>query len=963
MRAAFVNGRKRDAQTFVFFALTFGTLMLLCGLAIDSGLLFLAKARLSRAVDGAALAAVGNFNRSTDPTTNCSDVASIMKNFAVANYTDLGAAHNRWKPDYAISSTPIVTSTPATATVAATSTYNFTDGTTDANGQYRKYVSVTLTTGAGGQITSAICNARCPVGTYFIGAMAPFFRDLKVSAQSEATRNPRLIMIIVDRSGSMLSPGGGAYGLPQAIVQFLDFFDTSADNIGIVSFGSSARVEMPLTTNFLIAGTNILFDSYQTNGSYGVPGADPEEFVTNTTDYDPYYSYSGVRRLKFGGTTAADEGFRLGMETMMNNSGFENPDVVKYIVLFTDGAWNQTRTLLAAPGYTNWTLAPPSTATQIVTNTAGWSTNNDNVTQQMLSANWNLIAVPTFCEAAGTTNLLNAITRTNRFSKFSPTLSGDHYNDIWQSIDGSGYEPVYGSGASTAALEGAPMSITNNSIIGTNGGIPVYARNIDVWLQPGAVDYEYSNTTLMATYVSDASNPTQHILISQPTNYKNELVVPGYVADGMFFDGLDLTYWDDYNASTNPNTNYLHYRLNNFQDYFMWPDDSMIGPVPAGGVASSVTAAAFKGSNSLERELMFRNYPNLLTGFYITRPDEPLGPTGDTDPYTGVQRYSYGLGPYYPAAGFYWPFDVVGVDVGETYMLTNATFDPDPYQSGSMGYYYGGSRHESYSINMQSAAAAPEWSGEWFYEGTEGTNVISSPSSTTVSTLMTSKSQWQNNAPAWVVSDFDVSGITTNESAHNTNVIPTADVWRPSSYMGTYAGTVSASTSAAQIVAAHPSTTGGYVQDGSGNVYYNSMAWSGRPTHYFDFSQGKWVVISQNHQTAMQAEPLGFWKVQEYAWHARDMGVTIYTVGYGYLVSPEQQVILAQVANATNTTGGNVQGFDSTGTNFTYVDTGGTAISYNPAQPVGQQYFATNITDISNDFYQVGTAINAALTK
>ncbi len=39
----------------------------------------------------------------------------------------------------------------------------------------------------------------------------------------------------------MLKAGGGANGLPPAIVQFLDFFDTSSDYIGIVSFGSSAR--------------------------------------------------------------------------------------------------------------------------------------------------------------------------------------------------------------------------------------------------------------------------------------------------------------------------------------------------------------------------------------------------------------------------------------------------------------------------------------------------------------------------------------------------------------------------------------------------------------------------------------------------------------------------------------------------------------------------------------------------
>src|SRR5476651_814500 len=97
--------RSKDAQTFVFFALTFGTILLLCGLAIDSGLLFLAKARMSRSVDGASLAAVGNFNRSSNAATNRDDVATIMRNFAVANYTDLGYAHSHSVPDYPIGTT------------------------------------------------------------------------------------------------------------------------------------------------------------------------------------------------------------------------------------------------------------------------------------------------------------------------------------------------------------------------------------------------------------------------------------------------------------------------------------------------------------------------------------------------------------------------------------------------------------------------------------------------------------------------------------------------------------------------------------------------------------------------------------------------------------------------------------------------------------------------------------------
>ncbi len=946
----------------MFFALTFGTILLLCGLAIDSGLLFLAKARMGRAVDGATLAAVGNFNAgSTVAGATAQDirknVATIMLNFAEANYTDLSYAHTHYGiQDYPIATTATETSSTYTTTTgqpAFTYTYNFNDGTHDANGAFRKYVQVVLTAGTGGQITSATCNARCPVGTYFIGAIAPFFRDLKVSASSVATRNPRLIEIIVDRSSSMLKAGGGAYGLPQAIVQFLDFFDTTSDYIGIVSFGSNARVEMPLTTNFIIAGTNVLFDAYQTNSAgFGVPGLDPEDsnVPTQSADYDPNYAYSGIRRLKFGGNTAADDGMRLGMEQLMANAGFSDPDVVKYIVLFTDGAWNNTRTLLAAPRYTNTVYGPPVGAAFVVSNSGAWNTNT--------LADSNIIAVPTFCEAnqTGPTNLVQSINVNNQF--VFDNYVNLHTNDVWQSYDGH-YEPLVNGGnngnlQALAALTGTSLAFSNNSVMGVTGtGGTIYTRSIDVWLQPGAVDYEYTNgvSTPIATYVSDLTNPTNHFLIQQLNGQYNVLVVPGYVADGLFFDGLDLS------TTCRTSAPYPYYRWNNFQEYGMWTDDT----VPWGTLAQE---SAYTTGNSLERQLMFRNFPNLLTGFYIARPDDPDGPSTDIDTYAITSplslRHSNGLGPYYPGAAVYWPFDMVGIDYSPNYSLTNGNIDPD--MNGSNG-GNGGSRHASYSINMLSTNATPRWSGELFYEGTGGTSSLSSPGNTALSTLMSSKTQWQNGAPAWLLNDFNASGeqVMTNESAHNTTVLPTADVWRPNSFIGTYVDTTNSFKTAASIVAAHPSATGGYVVDGSGNVFKDSMAYSGRPTHYFDFSRSTWVAVTDNHVKNVQALPLGNWKVQEYAWHARNMGVTIYTVGYGYLVSTAQQVILAQVANATNTTAGNVQG--GSGASFYYTDTGGTAITYNPNQPIGQQFFATNSDQISNDFYQVGQAINAALTQ
>jgi len=971
MKVPFAARNRRDArtaQTLVFFLLAWGTIMLLCGLAIDSGLLYLAKARLGRAVDGAALAAVGNFNRSSNAVSNRDDVALIMRNFAVANFTGLATISSTVSTS---GGTPIST-TGSNGQTQTSYQYNFNDGTQDANGQFRRFVQVTLNTGSSGNITSATCNARCPVPTYFIGYGYYFLGngqskqyakiggysgpsglvDLKVSSSAVATRNPRLIEVVIDRSASMLAKGGGASGLPPAIVQFLDFFDTSSDNIGIVSFGTAARVEMPVTTNFLIAGTNNLTDAYNTltnspdpNAQVpcGVPGVDPE------IAYESDYATNGVRRLKFGGSTCADDGIRLGLEQMMANSGFNDPDVVKYLVIFTDGKWNTARTMFAAPGYTNRVTVPTADASHVFLANAASMAQANGVTpgpwnNNDLAANTNLMLMPTLSPPTMATNAMSAINQYD-FGQ----LAAAHYNDVWLSADGTANEPL-GPSAGTKIIGGSVQLISTNSWVGSNNGTAVnyYTHNFDVWLQPGSVAYCSTNNLSPVAYVSDYTNPEKHVNLIVGSGATVDLVVPGYIADGTFYDGLDLTLPDN---STFGSSTYPKYRADNFQQAFQWCDDT-------NSVNASLNDQADYDSTSLQRQLAFRNYVNLLTGFYVSRPDYPNGPgyepliTEQNPP--GAPRPRDGLGPYYPGAAYYWMFggetnatgwvtNAVGLTYDPTYALLNPSeADPDQDQT----YQIGGSRHNAYSINMLSPLAAPEWAGELFYMSTSGsgTSTISGNGSTSASQLMQS-GDWQTGLPGFA-SAYNISGVMISEGTHNTTISGSPSVWRPvtfngSNFITTYSG-ISESSGLSQ--------TGGYVADGpqgaaTTHYYYNTMAYSGRPTHYFDFSQAKWIPVGDNHTPNTQALPLGNWKAWEYAWHARALGVTIYTVGYGTLVTAAQQAYLAQIANATNTTAG-----------------GGTAIAYNPSQPIGQQFYATNETQISNDFYSVGQAINEALT-
>jgi Flp pilus assembly protein TadG len=947
-----------QAQTLVIFAIGIGVMALLCGFAIDSGLLYLAKARLSRAVDGAALSAVGNFSEvsaSSDPSgaLNRDAVATIMRNFAIANYPDLSSI-----------STTAVGGTPSGGTQGTyvnTSgqnyyqyTYIFADtnpGTggadPNANPPYRRYVEVILQTGAGNQITSGQCAARCPAHTYFMGVI-PAFADLKVSSSAVATRNPRLIMVVVDRSASMLSQSngalGGAFGLPAAITTFLNFFDTSSDYVGLVSFGSSARLEMPLTTNFLEAGTNDLYDSYQIdNDGYAIPGVDPEEY----TNYNNFTT-NDVRRMKFGGQTAADEGLRMALEQLMQNPGYTNPNVVKYIVLFTDGAWNTVRTMVAAPGYTNVFSYPTTTASP-----NPWVASQPWINYYF---SWS-----TYGNPIGTVSMpfLSPYPDFENSQSYAPAFESqngfdyqNHKYDVWQSADGVN-EPV----STVKQIIGAPMTISNNTtnsygqstgylftwpagaqpLFWTTQPTQIYSQTANVWLQPGAVDYLYTNgvSTPLMTIVSDYTNPSMTTNVTVLPGESNVLVVPGYVCEGIISDSLDMAYPDN---AANGGSSYPRYRDDGYSQPFMWPDETNTETTISGFDAFYYGSGGNpQVSGSPERQLMFRNYANLLTGYYVIRPDDPAGTS--VEPLTGATRPLYGNGAYYPGSGFYWPFDLVGIDQWPNFSLRNATSSSDP---NNQGY----DRFIAYSINMLSTNAAPEYAGELFYQGTSGTNVLSG--TTAVSSQITSSSSWQSGEPSWF-SPF--SSLMTNETSHFPTNIGGA-IWRPMAFNGSnanlmnqnYVGNTNDASLTSEVNLAGNSATGGYVQDGTGRIFKNVMAYSGRPTHYYDFSRSSWEPIPDNHDQNL-ALGLGNWKALEYAWHARAAGVTIYTVGYGGDVNSSEQVLLAQVANATNSTGAS------------------TGMLYNANQPIGEQFYATTTTQISNDFYLIGTAINVALTQ
>ena len=200
------NRRHQRAQVFMLFALSLPVLILFLGLGVDLGFAFVTRAKLSKAVDAAALAAMRNISQGQAQAT------AIAQSAFNTNY---GSGIGR---DFS----------PPVFNVAIT---------TDANNN--AVVNV---------------NATATINTFFLRLLSGL-QTLQVSSGAQTTR-PKLIMsLVLDKSGSM-NLNGGAQALPPAVDNFLTYFDNANDQIADVSFSSVASVDVPIGTNFLTPITN-----------------------------------------------------------------------------------------------------------------------------------------------------------------------------------------------------------------------------------------------------------------------------------------------------------------------------------------------------------------------------------------------------------------------------------------------------------------------------------------------------------------------------------------------------------------------------------------------------------------------------------------------------------------------------------------------------------------------------------
>jgi len=195
------------------------------GLAVDVGYLYASKARLQAAVDGASLAAARALNLGASTSAQAASAKQNAVNWFYSNFIP---------GNWATSNTNMTTSTVQVY-----------DDTINPN---LRHVDV-------------VASTRVP--TYFMKYLNTalhipgMITGTNINAKGFATRRDAVIMMVLDRSGSMCSPGSSpcnntyACGpMKTAAKLFTGQFAAGRDYIGMVSFSDGTFLHSPPVQNF-----------------------------------------------------------------------------------------------------------------------------------------------------------------------------------------------------------------------------------------------------------------------------------------------------------------------------------------------------------------------------------------------------------------------------------------------------------------------------------------------------------------------------------------------------------------------------------------------------------------------------------------------------------------------------------------------------------------------------------------
>jgi Flp pilus assembly protein TadG len=204
------NGQRGFAMMYSAIVLT--VLTVFCGLAVDATVLFLVNAKLSSAVDAAALAGARSVDLQNTFSAAKTQATTAAQNFFLANF-----------PNGYLGSQPINMATNFSA--------SFTQSATT------------------GLLTVSI-NASVQAPVYFMRILG--FQNITVSSAGSATRRALVVMLMLDVSGSMADTYQGESAcdyMKTAATDFVGNF-SAYDYIGMVTFDSTAHLKYAPTTDW-----------------------------------------------------------------------------------------------------------------------------------------------------------------------------------------------------------------------------------------------------------------------------------------------------------------------------------------------------------------------------------------------------------------------------------------------------------------------------------------------------------------------------------------------------------------------------------------------------------------------------------------------------------------------------------------------------------------------------------------
>jgi Flp pilus assembly protein TadG len=197
------RSRRDQGFALVYMAVFITVLLLFTGLAVDSGRAYVVKAQLTKAVDGAALAAARNLN-SGNPR---------------------GEAERIFRANFPI---------------GYMGTSSVTDPTADPG-----FFDLHTITATGVNVVTVRANAIIPTTFMRLANIT----QVAVSSEGEAQRRMVDLSLVIDVSGSI---GAQWPAVRDAVREFINGFDAAADRISLTTYGYGARVlsQMPSSRGF-----------------------------------------------------------------------------------------------------------------------------------------------------------------------------------------------------------------------------------------------------------------------------------------------------------------------------------------------------------------------------------------------------------------------------------------------------------------------------------------------------------------------------------------------------------------------------------------------------------------------------------------------------------------------------------------------------------------------------------------